>query len=713
MEKKLVIVESPAKARTISKFLGSGYSVKSSMGHVRDLPVKKLGIDTENKFKTIYEIIKEKNEIVKELRASVENSSEIYIATDEDREGEAIGWHLIDIFKLPIDKAKRVVFHEITEEAILDSFKHTTKIDMHKVAAQQARRILDRLVGYKISPLLSSRIRKGLSAGRVQSVVLRIIVDREKEIGRFVSQEYWLLNCSLKKKSVDFIIKAHLVSKAGVAYKKLDIKSKEDAEAIVVELKKQKYTIEHIERKVKKRNPFPPYTTSTLQQEAYWKAGFSPEKTMRIAQQLYEGIKLGEDTSGLITYMRTDSLNISKTAQEETREYIRKIFGKSYLPEAVRFYKTKSKTAQEAHEAIRPTSISRTPEAIIQYLNPDQFKLYELVWKRFLASQMANATFDAVTVYIRAGEYLLAASGQTIRFNGYLIVYTHQEETDIMIPALDEGEILELESLDHQQHFTEPPPRFNEASLIKLLEARGIGRPSTYAPIINTIVRRKYAIIKKKQFIPAEIGITVNSMMLEYFPEIINIGFTAEMEKELDEIALGKKKYISVLNEFYTPFKKSLENARNQMENVKPKDVPTKEVCEKCGQPMVIRQGRFGKFLACSGFPKCKNAFPVNEAGEKVKPEVTDKVCEKCGKQMVVKTGRRGRFLACSGYPDCKSTLSLDGENNRKEPEATTEVCEKCSKPMVIRTGRRGRFLACSGFPKCKNVKSLKENPKE
>ncbi len=708
MGASLVIVESPAKARTISKFLGKKYTVKSSMGHVLDLPVKKLGIDIKNNFKPTYEIIREKKKIVSELIGVMEKAREIYIATDEDREGEAIGWHLVDVCKVPKEKIKRVIFHEITKEVILESFKNTRSIDYNMVDAQQARRILDRLVGYKISPLLSSRVRKGLSAGRVQSAALRILVDREEEISKFVPQEYWSINCELKKKGHNDIFSARLAFRAGVAYKKLDIKSKKEADKIVNDLKGQGYTVNSISKKVKNRNPFPPFITSTLQQEAYWKAGFSPEKTMRIAQHLYEGVKLDKDTSGMITYMRTDSLNVAVSARKEAGGWIEKNLGESYLPASSRIYKTKSKTAQEAHEAIRPVSVDRTPEKMEQYLTGDQGKLYRLIWERFMASQMASAKFDAVTINISSGDYLLSASGQTVKFQGFMKIYTQQRAERVnCIPVLAKGETLELNKVDGGQHFTEPPPRYNGASLIKNLEAKGIGRPSTYAPIINTLVRRKYVIVKKRQFIPTEIGITVIGMMLKHFPVIINIDFTARMEEELDEIAAGSKKCASVLNDFYVPFEKTLRNARKQMKNVKPKDVPTDEVCEKCGEPMVVREGRFGKFLACSGFPKCKNAFPLDEKGEKVKPEATDKSCEKCGKPMVVKSGRRGRFLACSGYPECRSTLSIEGENEKVAPEPTEEVCEKCGEPMVIRTGRRGRFMACSGFPKCRNIKSL------
>ncbi len=713
MGKALVIVESPAKARTIGKFLGSGYVVKSSMGHILDLPVRKLGIDIENDFKPTYEVIKEKKKIVKEIAEVITKFSEIYIATDEDREGEAIGCHLVEACGLPIKKVKRVVFHEITKEAIIESFKNTRGIDYNMVNAQQARRIMDRLVGYKISPLLSSRVRKGLSAGRVQSAALRIIVDREKEIKKFAPQEYWSIACELKKKDAVDMFSAHLASKAGVTYKKLDINNEKTAKGIVKELKGQDYIISGIKKKVKKRNPFPPFITSTLQQEAYLKIGFSPEKTMRVAQNLYEGVKLAGGVTGIITYMRTDSLNIASSAQKEARKWVDKNIGKSYIPESPRIYKTRSKTAQEAHEAIRPVSVGQTPDKMREYLTGDQNKLYRLIWERFVASQMASAAFDAVSVNIKAGNYLLGVSGQTVKFQGFMKVYTQLSAKECHIPVLAEGDVLELKQVDSKQHFTEPPPRFNGASLIKNLEAKGIGRPSTYAPIINTIVRRRYVIVKKKQFVPTEIGFVVNDMLVKHFPGVIDVGFTARMEEELDEIATGEKKGVSVLNDFYGPFEKTLRNAREKMENVKPKDESTSEVCEKCGKPMVVREGRFGKFLACSGFPKCRNAFPLNEKGEKIMPEVTDKACEKCGKPMVIKSGRRGRFLACSGYPECRNTRSLDGEDKKAPPEPTDEVCENCGMPMVIRTGRRGRFMACSGFPKCRNVKSLTAGSEE
>lgn len=717
MNKKLVIVESPTKAKTIGKFIGKEYSIKSSMGHIRDLPVRKLGIDIKNGFKPSYEIIKDKRKLVSELKKSVEKAPVIYIATDQDREGEAIGWHLMDVTNTPAEKIKRVVFHEITREAIVESFKNVQSIDSSLVNAQQARRILDRLVGYKISPLLSSKVKKGLSAGRVQSVAVRIIVEREEEIRKFKPQEYWTLYIELQREGSDKDgekFKAHLISFGGKSYGKMGIKNKAAADTIVDDLKDETFVVSGISKKTKKRNPFPPFTTATLQQESYRKIGFSAQRTMRIAQQLYEGVNLEEGSTGIITYMRTDSLNIAQSARQEAAQYIKQCMGESYLPDKPRIYKTKSKIAQEAHEAIRPTSIFLEPEKIKGHLNNDQYRLYRLIWERFLASQMATALFDTVSVDIAAGEYIFRATGQTVKFNGFLKVYGDPQGVNQgVLMNLNKNDSLKLNDVLPEQHFTEPPPRYNEASLIRNLEAKGIGRPSTYAPIIATIIRRRYVIVKNRQFIPTRMGITVNSLLIQFFPEIVDIGFTVQMEGDLDKIAEGSKEWVRVLKEFYEPFENTLKRAKKNMKTIKPKDVPTEEVCERCGKPMVIRDGRFGKFLACSGFPKCRNSFQLDNNGEKVKPEVTDKKCEKCGKQMVIKSGRRGRFLACSGYPECRNTMSIDGEKKRREPKETDEECEKCGKKMVIRIGRRGSFMACSGYPACKNTKSITKEEKE
>jgi len=659
MVKALVIVESPTKAKTIGKILGKDYVIKSSMGHVRDLPPRRLGVDIKNNFKPTYEIIKNKNKIVKELTKAMKEAKQVYLATDQDREGEAIGWHLVAATKTDRGRVKRIVFHEITKETIANSLRSPRQIDLHLVNAQQARRILDRLVGYKLSPLLSGKVRRGLSAGRVQSVTLRFIVEREKQIEKFVPQEYWTILAHLSKKDEERIFTANLIAKGKKKFKKLEIANESQAKKICRDLSGKEFIVSEVTRKPKKRNPSPPFNTSTLQQEASRKFAFSATKTMVIAQQLYEGIDLGKEESvGLITYMRTDSFAVSSSAQAEALKFIRKKFGESYLPQKPRIYKSKSKVAQEAHEAIRPTSYLRTPEAVSKYLNATQFKLYSLIWQRFISSQMASAIFDTIAVDIRASDYVFRATGQKVKFPGFLKVYQEEkEEEEKILPSLEEGDSLVLKEVVPEQHFTEPPPHYTVASLIKTLEEHGIGRPSTYAPTISTLLERRYVTLRSKQFHPEETGIIVSDLLVKYFPKIMDINFTAQMEEDLDEIALGKMEWVEVLKNFYQPFKETLNVAYKKMKKIKPQ--ATKEICPECGSAMVIRFGRYGKFLACSSFPRCRYTAPLDEQGKKIVPQMTEEKCSKCESPMVIRWGRRGKFLACSAYPKCKNTKSI------------------------------------------------------
>jgi DNA topoisomerase-1 len=613
MSKGLVIVESPAKARTISRILGQGYTVKASWGHVRDLPKRDLGIDVENGFVPKYVIIKGRQKQLREIKEAAKKASAVYLATDPDREGESISWHLVQAAGLEKRPLKRVIFHEITTEAVEKSFRHPRGIDMLLVNAQQARRILDRLVGYKISPILWAKIKRGLSAGRVQSVALRIIVDRERDIEGFVPEEYWSIEVELSKEGASSFW-AKLVG--------VDIGCEAEAERLSAELEKASYTVSAVRQKKTARRPAPPFITSTLQQEAWRKLRFSAKRTMVIAQQLYEGLPVGERGSvGLITYMRTDSTRVSAQALAETRAYIEKQFGPNFLPSAPRHFAKKAKGAQEAHEAIRPTSIEREPELIKPYLNPDQLKLYGLIWSRMVASQMAEAQLQVTTIDIAAkapagGEYLLRATSSVILFPGFLVLYSEskdeeEEEAKHPLPQLAVGEELQFLGLEPKQHFTQPPPRYTEATLIKTLEQNGIGRPSTYAPILSTIQERGYVRKSGGHFQPLELGLIVADVLKEHFTEIVDIGFTAQMEQGLDEIARGQREWVPMLQRFYEPFAQTVTRAASAMPKVK--NEPTDETCDRCGQPMVIKWGRFGRFLACSGFPKCKNTRPLPE----------------------------------------------------------------------------------------------------
>ena len=675
---KLVIVESPTKAKTISRFLGRDFKVESSYGHVRDLPKSTLGIDVEKTFEPKYVIPTKSRKQVNLLKKEAEGADKIILATDEDREGEAIAWHLIAALGLenrPGNKIERIVFHEITEKAIKEALKNPRELDLKLINAQQARRILDRIVGYKLSPFLWKKVYRGLSAGRVQSVAVRLIAEREREIQNFKPEEYWTISANLKKTDTKEELEANLAKKDGAAIDKFDIKTKADADKIANELERQEWRVLGVEKKAVSKNPWPPFTTSTLQQEAFRRLGFSAKQTMRLAQQLYEGVELGEGAAGLITYMRTDSLNLSEDSLASAKEYLAREVGEKYALPSPRRFKTKSKGAQEAHEAIRPSDPARTPESVKPFLDQKQYRLYDLIWRRFTASQMPQALFDATSVDIKAGlpaqagDYTFRANGQTLKFDGFLKIYP-LKFTELSLPELKLEDELELVKLRPAQHFTEPPPRFSEASLIKILEKNGIGRPSTYAPTISTIQERGYVKKnEKRQLEPSEVGFIVNDMLVEHFPEIVDIQFTAKMEEELDEIALGKKEWLPLIKEFYEPFSKHLAEKYESVEKQEFNE-NTDEVCEKCGKPMIIKRGRFGKFLACSGFPECKNT-------KNLPPVSLHLTCPKCKEgEIVERSTRRGRmFYGCSRYPKCDFA-------SWQRPSG--ELCPECSSPLVV-----------------------------
>ena len=739
MGKSLVIVESPAKARTINKYLGSNFTVKASVGHVKDLPPKKLGVDVDENFAPEYVTIRGKGKVIQELKAAAKQADTIYLAPDPDREGEAICWHIAEELKRAKGVTKdiyRVMFNEITKKAITEAIKHPGTIDTHRVDAQQARRILDRLVGYKISPLLWKKVQKGLSAGRVQSVALRLICEREKEVLAFVAEEYWSVNTRLEGKNPP-PFDAKLFKIDG---KKAEVSNGEQAANIVDALKKSEFRVDSITKKETRRRPVAPFTTSTMQQEAARKLRFSAKKTMMVAQKLYEGMDLGEEGPvGLITYMRTDSTRIANEALDEVRAYITDKFGKNYLPPKANVYKTQ-KSAQEAHEAIRPTSVLREPQKVKDYLSKDEFRLYELIWKRLVASQMRPAVMDGTTIDVAAGPYILRATGSVIKFPGFMKLYIEgtdeadekqgkdddkkekKDAKDALLPLLEKGELLKLLKILPKQHFTQPPPRYTEATLVKELEKSGIGRPSTYANILSTIEERQYVTREQRKFQPTKLGMLVTDLLVENFPKILDIGFTANLEEELDQIEEGKLDWTTSLQKFYEPFSQELEKAAKEMRNIKKEmEEVTEEKCDKCGEFMVIKLGRYGKFLACSGYPKCKNTRQLDEppadgagadGAEKVQESYGE--CEKCGKPMALKKGRFGSFLACTGYPDCKNTQKIikgkDGETKavQKKPVIETdEVCEKCGKKLVIREGRYGPFMSCSGYPKCRFIKPI------
>lgn len=674
-------MESPTKARTISRFLGKDFVVDSSFGHIRDLPSSKLGVDVEHNFEPQYLIPLKARATVKKLKAEAEKSDKIILATDEDREGESIAWHLEQALDLdgkgksskkkktvPQEKklVERIVFHEITKRAIEDALKHPRKIDLKLVDAQQARRILDRLVGYKLSPFLWKKFYRGLSAGRVQSVAVRLIVEREREIEKFKPEEYWSISAILSKLGdAKNKFETHLYKKGEKIYEKLEIKNDQDAKNILADLKGAKWMVAGVEKRAVTRNPLPPFTTSTLQQAAFQRIGSSAKQTMRLAQQLYEGVELDEGHVGLITYMRTDSLNLSEDSLREAKDFIKNIFGDKYLLSAPRKFKTKSKGAQEAHEAIRPTDPARTPESIKQFLDPKQFKLYDLIWKRFMATQMPSAIFDGLTIDADArlekekGNYTFRATGQVLKFDGFLKVYP-VKFAEVNLPDLKKDEKLELLEIKPDQHFTEPPPRFSEASLIKILEKNGIGRPSTYAPTISTVQDRGYVQKNdKRQLAPTEIGFKVNDLLVEHFPKVVDIQFTAKMEGELDDVAEGKVEWQKLIGDFYHPFAKNLEEKYGEVKNQTVIE-ETNEKCDKCGKPMIIRTGRFGRFMACSGFPDCKNTKAIKQ-----EPQTIGLKCPKCTEgDIIMKRTRRGKvFFGCSRYPDCDYASWTDPRN--------------------------------------------------
>ena len=709
MAKNLVIVESPAKARTIEKILGKDFNVMASLGHVRDLPQYRFGVNVAEDFTPSYEVPKNKKDTVQKLAKAAKGAKAVYLATDPDREGEAISWHLLEASNIKGMPVRRIVFHEITKTAITEAFDNPREIDMDLVDAQQARRVLDRVVGYRLSPLLWRKLEKGLSAGRVQSAALRMVSDREQEVTAFVPKEYWTIEADLNKQKAakKTAFRALLHNQKGKRGK-ISIDNEDQSKAIGTALEGAAYTVAKVDKKQAKRNPSPPFTTSTLQQEAGRKLRFTAKKTMAVAQQLYEGLPVGnEGQIGLITYMRTDSPSVSNEARNEARKYISEKFGAAYVPTSPRAYKARSKGAQEAHEAIRPTSCYRDPTAMKSYLSNDQSKLFELIWKRMVASQMSSALIDQTTAHVEANgsaeTYLFRATGSVTAFSGFLTLY-HEDADDTAdgekqppLPTLSPGETLEFLALQQKHHFTQPPPRYTEASLIKALEENGIGRPSTYAPTLSTIQDRKYIQKEKGRIHPTELGLRVNALLNEHFPDIVNLGFTAAMEQEFDEISRGEREWVPVIRDFYNPFQEAIDKASSDIP-----DEASGMVCEQCGEPMTVKAGRNGRFLSCSGYPKCKNAKPL--PGQE--PEETDIFCEKCERPMLIKVGRYGKFLSCSGYPDCKNARPLPGDE-REQPEETSEVCDKCDSPMVIRSGRNGKFLACSGYPKCKNTRPV------
>lgn len=725
--KNLVIVESPAKAKTINKYLGKEYVVKASMGHIMDLPRKKLGVDVKNNFEPVYEVIPGKDKVVKELTAAAKAAEIIYLATDPDREGEAIGYHIAEALgahakgkKASKKQFYRVMFNEITPKAIKAAFDAAGQINQNLVDAQQARRVLDRLVGYQVSPILWDKVRRGTSAGRVQTVALRLIVDREREVKAFIPREYWTVDVNLSAQ----LPPAFDARLQRFRTEKIEVNNKEEADAIVAALESATYRVDSVAKKEKRRNAVPPFITSTLQQEASRKLRFTVKKAMMLAQRLYEGVEIGEEGSvGLITYMRTDSTRVSADALEECRAYIGTTFGPAYVPEKPIVYKTK-KAAQDAHEAIRPTSVMRTPDSLKDYLEADMLKLYKLIWQRFVACQTTPAVFDHTTVDIAAADYTLRATGSILKFDGYLAVYEEgrdedqkdddAEELKHTLPMLTEGETLTKNAVVPEQHFTEPPPRFNEAKLVKELEERGIGRPSTYATIINTIQDREYVIKDQGRFYPTELGFIINDLLVASFADIFDIQYTARMEEELDEIEEGSLKWTDALQEFYGKFEADLKTAKENMRDVKREETPTDEKCEKCGSAMVIKWGRHGRFLACSAYPECKSTreLPSAMAGEGGAPalnaeEHADEKCDLCGKPMVMKRGRFGTFLACSGYPECRGTKSLRGGAKVAPPEPTGEKCPDCGGDLLIRSSATGQFIGCSNYPKCRHTRAI------
>jgi DNA topoisomerase I len=730
LAKSLVIVESPAKAKTINKYLGKDFEVEASLGHIKDLPKSQLGVDLEGDFTTEYVVIPGKEKVVAKLKKLAKSAVAIYLAPDPDREGEAIAAHLEEELTEGMTKkqkkdgipVRRVTFNEITKKAVLEAFQHPRDIDRNLVDAQQTRRVLDRIVGYQVSPLLWDKVRRGLSAGRVQTVALRLIVEREREVKAFDKKEYWTIDAHLAPgKTGPF--DARFVGRGD---EKTEIPNEEESKKITSALEKADWSVRNVEKKERRRSAAPPFTTSKLQQDGSRKLRFSVKRVMMIAQRLYEGVELGDEGSvGLITYMRTDSVRVSNDALTEVREAIAASYGKEFLPEKPNEYKSK-KAAQEAHEAIRPTGVARHPDEIKKYLQEDEYKVYKLIWQRFVASQMMPAVFDQTSVDIeaknKAESFTFRVTGSVLKFEGFLKVYEESkdakdeedEELKHKLPALEVGQKLTLRELKPEQHFTEPPPRFNEASLVKELEERGIGRPSTYSTIISTIVERQYVQKIGGKFIPTETGLVVTDLLVKNFAEIFDPAYTAHLEEELDEIEEGKEKWTDALGSFYKKFEKDLRYAEKHMENVKRMEKPTDEKCERCGSPLVLKWGKHGSFYACSSYKKddpesCTftKENPVNLPdfdGAEMPETGQDEYCENCGRVMVLKRGRFGQFMACTGYPDCKTTRRLD-QGKRVPDVPLEELCPKCSRNLVLRHGRYGEFISCSGYPDCKYIK--------
>ena len=724
MPKSLVIVESPAKAKTIGKYLGKNYVVKASLGHVKDLPKNDIAVDVEHDFRPTYVVIEGKKKLMDELKRAAKESDAVYLAADPDREGEAICFHLEE--ELHSKKAGgpeffRVTFNEITSAAVKRAFEHPRQVNVALVDAQQTRRILDRLVGYKISPLLWDKVRRGLSAGRVQTVALRLIVEREREVKAFIKQEYWSIDVHLNAKKAP-VLKTAVAKRNG---ENLAVTDEAGSQAVVGALDGAEYKVQTVGTKEKRRNPVPPFITSTLQQEAARKIRFSVKRTMGLAQRLYEGIELGEEGSvGLITYMRTDSTRVSDDALTDVRKYIGERYGEKYLPATPNVYKTK-KQAQDAHEAIRPTSVHHSPDEIAKYLSEDELKLYRIVWMRFVASQMTPAVFDQTTIEVAAkgrggADYLLRATGSVPKFDGFLAVYEEgkdqkDEEDDELknrLPQVEAGELLKFKSILPEQHFTEPPPRFTEATLVKELEADGIGRPSTYASILSTILEREYVKKEGGKFAPTDLGTIVTDLLVESFNDIFDVNYTARLEGQLDDIEDGTVLWTDAMAEFYQRFSKDLEEAGRSMRDVKRTEIATDQTCDRCGKPMVIKWGKHGYFLACTGYPECTNTrettLVADEIGDGENPvevgeQDAEEYCENCGRPMVLKKGRFGTFYACSGYPDCKTTKQIGGA--QKKPDVLLEEkCPVCDHQLAIKSGRFGEFTACSDYPKCKYV---------
>lgn len=691
--KNLIIVESPAKARTITNFLGKEYKVIASKGHIRDLPKSTFGITIDDETGDLipkYSIPRDSSATVKELKKLSKDAETVFIATDEDREGEAIGYHIAMAIGKNPEELPRIVFHEITKSAITHALENPRKVDMDSVDAQQTRRILDRIVGYKLSPLLASKIQKGLSAGRVQSSTLKLIVDKEREIKAFKPEEYWTIDAKFQKD-----IDAAIYDYNGLKIEKLTIKTENDATEITTSAKGESYIVHSIEKTKRKTKTPPPFMTSTLQQSASTQLGFSPKKTMMIAQKLYEGVKTDQGTMGVITYMRTDSMNLAKEAVASAREYIDNHFGEKYLPSKPKNYVTKSKGAQEAHEAIRPTNVNFDPKIASEYLSGDELKLYKLIYNRFLACQMTEAQLESQSILFKGDKCTFKASGRKLLFDGFYKV-TGYNEKDKLLPELEKGQGVSLDDIKQEQHFTEPPARYNEASLIRKLESLGIGRPSTYAPTVTILQTRKYIEIEKKRIHPTEIAFTVTEMLEKHFPEIVDSDFTSNMEEVLDEIGEGHKEWQKVLKEFYTPFLQKIEEGKKNIKSLKVA-IPTGEKCPKCESELLLRKGRYGEFIACSNFPKCK--YTKNTDGtEPEQPEETDEKCDKCGSPMVIKDSRRGKFLACSAYPKCKNAKSLT------PPKELDVPCPECGGKLQEREGRRGKFFGCTNYPKCKFI---------